>query len=158
VGILNNAILPAMRFELVDAVLECEPDRIVTVKQVSSAEEYLQDHFPGFPILPGVLMLEAMVQAARRLLTTRDPAMARHVLGSVRALKYGAMVKPGDTLRVEVRIGETDSESSVDCRGTAHLIPAGESMTDPGAPPRQVAVSGRFTLRPARVANMQPEH
>lgn len=158
-GILTHAILPSMRFELVDAVLECEADRIVTVKQVSAAEEYLQDHFPGFPILPGVMMLEAMVQAARRLLSTRDPAMARHVLGSVRALKYGAMVKPGDTLRVEVRISEPDGHNAVDCRGTAHLIPAGESMTDAsGGSPRAIAVSGRFTLRPARVVNMQPEH
>ena len=57
-----------MRFDLVDAVLERGGERIVTVKNVTAAEEYLGDHFPGFPILPGVMMLEAMVQAARRFL------------------------------------------------------------------------------------------
>ena len=50
-----------MKFNLVDQVLEKSKDHIVTVKQVSQAEEYLADHFPTFPILPGVMMLEAMV-------------------------------------------------------------------------------------------------
>ncbi len=56
-----------MKFNLVDQVLEKSKDHIVTVKQVSQAEEYLADHFPTFPILPGVMMLEAMVQAASTL-------------------------------------------------------------------------------------------
>ena len=57
-----------MKFNLVDQILEREENRIVTIKQVSQAEEYLADHFPTFPILPGVMMLEAMVQAASALL------------------------------------------------------------------------------------------
>src|SRR5262249_58553760 len=60
-----------MHFDLVDRVLEQSPDRIVTLKHVSAAEEYLQDHFPTFPVLPGVMMLEAMVQAGRRMLEKR---------------------------------------------------------------------------------------
>ena len=81
-----------MRFELIDAVLEQEDDRIVAVKSVSSAEEYLGDHFPGFPVLPGVMMLEAMVQSARKLLN--DRASARPwVLAEVRNVRYGNMVK-----------------------------------------------------------------
>ena len=56
-----------MRFDLIDRVLECETDRIVAAKNVTMAEEYLGDHFPGFAVLPGVFMLETMVQAARSL-------------------------------------------------------------------------------------------
>ena len=63
-----------MHFDMIDHVAEQTEGRIVVHKTVSNAEEYLLDHFPGFPVLPGVLMLETMVQAARRLLAAKDPA------------------------------------------------------------------------------------
>src|SRR5688572_5142058 len=94
-----------MHFNLIDGVVEQTADRIVTVKQVSLAEEYLQDHFPDFPVLPGVMMIESIVHAARRMLQPRVPGQ-RLVLGGVRALKYGSFVKPGDTLRVEVSLNK----------------------------------------------------
>ncbi|MHC4421726.1 MAG: hotdog family protein, partial [Planctomycetota bacterium] len=76
-----------MKFNLLDTILDQGPDRIVAIKHVSLAEEYLADHFPTFPVLPGVMMVETMVQAARRMLADRgDP---RLVLGDVRALKFG---------------------------------------------------------------------
>ena len=62
-----------MRFHLVDRVLELEPgERIVAIKNLSLAEEYLADHFPGFPVMPGVLMLEAMTQAAAWLVRASE--------------------------------------------------------------------------------------
>src|SRR5262245_24732991 len=106
-----------MHFDLVDAVIERSDEgggRIVTIKQVSAAEEYLQDHFPGFPVLPGVMMIEAMVQAARRLLETRaGGSETRMVLGGVRGLKYGCFVKPGEVLRVEVSVAKEPGDGSV---------------------------------------------
>lgn len=58
-----------MRFTLVDKVVELEPGRrIVAIKNLSLAEEYLADHFPGFPVMPGVFMLEAMTQASAWLI------------------------------------------------------------------------------------------
>ena len=55
-----------MRFLLIDRILDLEPGRnLVAVKNLSMAEEYLADHFPGFPVMPGVLMLEALTQAGR---------------------------------------------------------------------------------------------
>lgn len=138
-----------MHFDLVDHVLELGPDRIVTLKQVTAAEEYLQDHFPTFPVLPGVLMLEAMVQAARRLLEVRfGQAAMPLVLGKVRALKYGRFVKPGASLRVEVTLGKPSETDGFDCRGEGTVIEPGWAATEP-AP---VAVSGRFFMRPARIA------
>jgi 3-hydroxyacyl-[acyl-carrier-protein] dehydratase len=134
-----------MHFDLVDRVLEQSPDRIVTLKHVSSAEEYLRDHFPTFPVLPGVMMLEAMVQAGRKMLEGR--AGKPLVLGKVRALKYGRFVKPGATLRVDVALHKANDDGTFDLKGEATLI-------DPQAPPSAepaVAVSGRFLLRPIKV-------
>lgn len=138
-----------MHFDLVDRVLEQSPERIVTLKAVTASEEYLQDHFPTFPVLPGVLMLEALVQAARRLLTSRDPMLSRHVLGSVRALKYGTFVRPGDAMRIEVSLHKAEAEAGVyEFKGAAEVL-------RPDAAPGTAApscVSGRFTMRPLRFA------
>jgi 3-hydroxymyristoyl/3-hydroxydecanoyl-(acyl carrier protein) dehydratase len=60
--------LPAMHFTLVDRFLELSDTSAIAVKNVTAAEEYLQDHFPGFPVLPGVFMVEALTQAARAVL------------------------------------------------------------------------------------------
>lgn len=129
-----------MKFQLIDQVLEDSPDRIVAVKAVTAAEEYLADHFPGFPVLPGVFMVEAMVQAARRLLEGRG--RSRMVLGGVRALRYGSFVRPGESLRVEVSVDREQGDGEVSFRGTGSVIRSdGTSET---------AVSGRFTMRPRR--------
>ena len=129
-----------MPFDLVDQVLEQENDRIVTLKKVSPSEEYLADHFPSFPIMPGVLMLEAMVQAAVRLLSKDGE---RLVLGRVKAVKYGAMVKPNDSLRVEVNVITSNADGSVTCRGTGTVLREDSTET-------KTAVAGRFTIRPVR--------
>ena len=140
-----------MRFELVDQVVElsAEQGRIVTVKNVSSAEEYLQDHFPTFPVLPGVLMIESLVQAARRLLTAIDPACSRHVLGGVRALKYGNMVRPGESLRVEVTLEKRGEQGKFDFKGVGTVLRPGSSASSDGTGEvAAAAVNGRFSLRP----------
>lgn len=137
-----------MHFDLVDRVLELSPDRITTLKNVSLSEEYLQDHFPSFPVLPGVLMIESMVQAARRLLASRDPRLGRHVLAGVRALKYGTFVRPGDSMRVEVVVHKELPEGVFDFRGSAEVIRPGEPE---GA--TATAVSGRFMLRAVRLSS-----
>ncbi len=148
-----------MHFSLVDTVLELSPSApgapgspacIVTLKNVTAAEEYLQDHFPTFPVLPGVLMIESMVQAARRLLAERDPALARHVLGSVRALKYGSFVRPGEALRVTVTLDDDSEAPLFHFKGSAEVVrPSASAPSDPASSaPNSNAVSGKFTLRP----------
>lgn len=131
-----------MHFSLIDSIIEQSPTRIVTQKHVSNAEEYLLDHFPGYPVLPGVMMLEAMIQAARQL---AGPLEAPIVLGQVRALKYGAFVRPGDSLRVTVEKGKQADDGTIEFKGEASRI----SLSD-AASPAKVAVSGRFALRPVR--------
>ena len=134
-----------MRFDLVDAVLEQDEHAIVTIKHVTGGEEYLQDHFAGFPVLPGVMMLEAMVQAGRRLSeASRDPGDPPLVLGAVRGLKYGRFVPPGCSLVVRAERAGGDGET-VEIKAVAEVREASGEMSG------QRAASGRVTLRPARV-------
>ena len=95
-----------MRFTLIDRIIELEPGaRITAVKNLSLAEEYLADHFPNFPVMPGVLMLEAMVQTSAWLIrATEDFAHSMVLLKQARNVKYGSFVEPGDTLTVQVEI------------------------------------------------------
>ena len=139
-----------MKFQLIDTVVTREPERIVALKQVTMAEEYLADHFPTFPVLPGVLMLEAMVQAARDMLGDRGDK--RLVLGEVRAMKYGTFVRPGDTLYVDVSLHRASDDGSYACRGTATVrrAEAGGAGEGGGSGDRETAVSGRFTMRSIR--------
>jgi 3-hydroxyacyl-[acyl-carrier-protein] dehydratase len=130
-----------MKFVLIDSILEQSPQRIVAVKLVSLAEEYLADHFPSFPILPGVLMVEAMVQAARAML----PKNHRLVLGEVKALKFGQLVRPGDALEVEITLHKAHEDGSFTCKGTGTV-----RRRQGAAEADQTAVSGRFTMRPIR--------
>lgn len=139
-----------MHFDLVDAVLEQSESRIVTVKNVSAAEEYLQDHFPTFPVLPGVLMVESLVQAARRLLAHRC-GDDRLVLGAVRALKYGSFVRPGESLRVEVVLHKANPDGSFDLKGEGVVVRSSAAAPSGAAEPARTAVSGRFAMRPIAV-------
>lgn len=166
-----------MHFGFVDRVLELSPDRVVTIKQVTLAEEYLQDHFPEFPVLPGVLMVESFVQAARHLMSQRtDCTDSRLVLGSVRALKYGNFVRPGESLRVEVTLNKVLPSGEFEFKGEGVVLCVGKaggggSRREPdsqedaratnadsggvaigGGDVPVTAVAGRFTLRPVRLA------
>ena len=139
-----------MKFELLDHILEESPDRIVALKQVSLAEEYLGDHFPTFPVLPGVMMIETMVQAARRMLAGRGDS--RLVLGEVKALKFGSMVRPGEALEVEVTLSKELGDGSYLCKGTGRVRRPGPEGQEQGADSAkaETTVNGRFTMRPIR--------
>lgn len=134
-----------MRFDLVDRVLEQSAERIVTLKNVSNAEEYLQDHFPSFPVLPGVFMIESMVQAARRLLIARAPSLSRHVLCEVKALKYASFVRPGDSMVVEMNLLKVLAGQVFEFKGSGRIHRPG-ALGDAEA---LACVSGRLVMRPA---------
>lgn len=95
-----------MRFWLIDAIEELVPgERIVTHKNVAYSEEYLQDHFPEFPVLPGVFMLEAATQSAAWLLRLSDDY--RHTviaLKEAKNIKYADFVSPGSRLTITAEV------------------------------------------------------
>ena len=99
-----------MRFTLLDRVLEIDPGRSITaVKTVTLSEEYLADHFPRFPVLPGVLMLEAMTQAAAWTIRLgEDFAHSIVVLRTAKNVKYGDFAEPGRVLTVRAEVLDQD--------------------------------------------------
>ena len=110
-----------MRFNLVDRIVELTPGRSIEArKNLTLGEEYLADHFPTFPVLPGVMMLEALTQAAGWLLHHRtDFRCSLAVLKEARNVKYGRFVAPGGSLRLEVElIKTTDAGASFKASGT----------------------------------------
>ena len=132
-----------MYFRLVDRFLSLSDTSAVAVKNVTAAEEYLQDHFPGFPVLPGVFMVEALTQAARAVLEKRG--MQRMVLGEVKALRYGSFVRPGETLKVEVTLDTVREDGSAVFKAQGTVLRDG---IDSAA--AETAVSGRLILRALR--------
>ena len=93
-----------MRFHLIDRILEVEPGkRIRLVKNLTLGEEYLADHFPTFPVMPGVLMLQTLVEGAAWLM--RDTEDFQHsviVLRDARNVKYGNFMQPGHSMVITV--------------------------------------------------------
>lgn len=133
-----------MRFSLLDRVECLEPGRrIVALKGVSLAEEYLADHFPRAPVLPGVLMLEGLVQAAAWLVRASDDfAHSMVLLKEARGVKYAQFVEPGQTLRIAAEITARDG---LDTRLKAQADVDGA-----------LAVSGRLVIQSYNLADANP--
>ena len=102
-----KAILPhRFPFLLVDRIVELEPERIVGLNSVNVNEPFFQGHFPDFPVMPGVLIVEAMAQTAGVLvlksIADRDNKLV--LLVAVENARFRKPVVPGDTLRLEMKL------------------------------------------------------
>ena len=123
-----------MKFCLIDQIKEVQPgDRISAVKCLTLAEEYLQDHFPRFPVMPGVLMLEAMTQTGAWLVRATDNfAYSVTVLKEARNVKYAEFVEPGEILEVTAEFDKKEGNLT--------------SLKVSGQVAGKVAVSSRIVL------------
>jgi len=109
-----------MRFHLIDRIVEVQPGRVLrAVKNLTLGEEYLADHFPTFPVMPGVLMLQTLVEAGAWLL--RVSTNFRHsiiVLREAKGVKYGAFMEPGRQMIVTVELVEQqDGQATLKGKG-----------------------------------------
>lgn len=100
-----------MRFSMLDRIVELVPGvRVAAVKRLREDEEYLSDHFPRFPVMPGVLMLEAIFQASSWLVRQSEGfAHSMVILKEVRNFKYTDFVTPGKELTVTAEILKHDA-------------------------------------------------
>ncbi|MCS7166703.1 MAG: 3-hydroxyacyl-ACP dehydratase FabZ family protein [Gemmatales bacterium] len=138
-----------MRFWLLDGITSYEPGKYLEgYKRLTLAEEYLAEHFPGFPIMPGVLMLEALIQAGAWLIRlTEDFAHSVIILRQAKGIKYGSFVEPGSRLDLRVEtvsgnwpkvgeiiwlkgIGEVNGHQAVTARLGLTRYNLGESRPD----------------------------
>ncbi len=109
-----------MKFALIDKIYEVDPGRKIRgSKSLSLAEEYLADHFPAFPVLPGVLMLQAMVELSSWLVRiTQDFANSVVLLKEARNVSYGSFVLPGERIEVvseAMKIEDKESSFKASC-------------------------------------------
>jgi 3-hydroxyacyl-[acyl-carrier-protein] dehydratase len=134
-----------MRFCLIDRIGSFEPGvRLRAVKTVALSEEYLSDHFPSFPVLPGVFMLEALTQAGAWLVRLSDDfEHSMVVLQEARNIKYADFVSPGSSLEIEVEVLSAEGP----------LV----KMKGWGEIDGNLAVSGRLTLRRFNLADERPD-
>ncbi len=102
-----QAILPhRYPFLLVDRIVEMEPERVVGIKNVTLNEPFFTGHFPAFPVMPGVLIVEAMAQAAGVLVlkSIADRENKLVLLAAIENARFRKPVVPGDQLRMEMTI------------------------------------------------------
>jgi 3-hydroxyacyl-[acyl-carrier-protein] dehydratase len=115
-------------FSFIDRVEDVHSDGSLTAYfTLTGNEEFLLDHFSGFPVMPGVLMLEALKQASRRYLEMAEGPGTGWRLSHASGVKFGQFVRPGGTLRVTTRLSKSDAaqrhfEGRIDLLG-----PSGET-------------------------------
>ena len=133
-----------MQFSLIDRILELEEgSHIKAMKTLSMAEEYLKDHFPRFPCMPGVLMVESMFQAAAWLIRKSENfGNSMVVLKEIRNLKCADFVAPGQSLVVTAEIIKQDE--------TTTTLKAQGTVND------NLAVAGRLIVERFNLADRHP--
>jgi 3-hydroxyacyl-[acyl-carrier-protein] dehydratase len=133
-----------MRFNLVDQIVAVEPGvRIQAVKNLTLGEEYLADHFPRFPVMPGVLMLQTLVEAGSWLWRVGDDfRYSTVVLREAKNVKFGKFMEPG--LRMAITVEQAEVAGDLATFKGKGEVPGGQT------------VSAKFVLGRSNLADVNP--
>ncbi len=103
-----------MKFVLIDKLVTIVPgESALATKSLTLAEEYLADHFPAFPVLPGVLMVQAMTETSAWLVRiTQNFANSVILLREAKNVSYGSFVTPGETMEVSAKAVKIEDKIS----------------------------------------------
>lgn len=94
-----------MRFVLVDRILELDPGREITATRfIDPEEDYFKDHFPGFPVVPGVLLTEMMAQTAGKCLDAEHRPRGKAMLAEIRSARFRHWVRPQETVLISATV------------------------------------------------------
>jgi 3-hydroxyacyl-[acyl-carrier-protein] dehydratase len=107
-----------VRFVLVDRIVSLEPGKsIVAERFIRPDEEYFQDHFPGFPVVPGVLLTEMMAQAAGKCLDAQRLPRGKAMLARILSASFRQWVRPGDDTILHASISSNEERyATADCQ------------------------------------------
>ena len=107
-----------MRFILVDRITELDPGAVIVAeKTLSPREELFHDHFPGYPVVPGVLLVEMMAQAAGKCLDAERHSRGKAMLAQIRSALFREWVHPGEVAEIRSTIQSSqDSVATAKCR------------------------------------------
>lgn len=103
---IKNIVRHRYPFLLVDKILELEEgNRAVGIKNVTANEDFFNGHFPSYPVMPGVLIVEALAQVSGVVMLTKEGNQGRlGLLAGIDKCRFKKQVRPGDQLRLEVEI------------------------------------------------------
>ncbi|MFC1676123.1 3-hydroxyacyl-ACP dehydratase FabZ family protein [Planctomycetota bacterium] len=114
-----------MRWIWIDKFIEFQSgERAVSIKNVTLAEEHLHDHFPGFPVMPECLMVEAMAQTAGILVGEAKNFQEKVILAKIKKAVFSRYIRPGDTIRLEAEINAIADEAA----STSGRITCGDKL------------------------------
>ena len=100
-----------MAYSFVDRVVECRPaESVSAIKALSLNEEFFRDHFPGMPVLPGAMILEGFVQAARHCLASAPGGHALWELAAIGRMKFNRFAVPGDVVQLNATRDKDEGE------------------------------------------------
>lgn len=143
---INRVIPHRPPFLFVDRALELDDRKIVAEKHLSPGLDFFKGHYPAFPLMPGVLTLEAIFQAGAILIGSNilsgEDVQGVPALTRIRDAKFRRMIRPGDTLRLEVTLEER--------AGTAFLMKGSASVGG------EVAVNVTFSCALVKIDGMDP--
>lgn len=107
-----------MRFILIDRIVSLAPGAtIAAARTVQPDEDYFRDHFPGFPVVPGVLLVEMMAQTAGKCLDAERRPRGKAMLARILSASFRQWVRPGDRLAIHASISANDERyATADCR------------------------------------------